>query len=123
MASGRRVRWSLALAATGLSIGAGVAVAADGEVRAAAAPVTVTIKSFQFMPAELTVPSGTTVTWNNTDKILHTATSGKPGAPDGRFHGEMPDAGTSYGTTLTGAGVYEYFCSRHEQMLGKVVVQ
>lgn len=112
----------MALAAAAVIAGVAFAAARPGSV-GAAGDATVIIKTFQFQPAELTVPSGTTVTWKNTDKILHTATSGKPGAPDGRFNGEMPDAGTSFSTTLNTPGVYDYFCSRHEQMIGRIIVQ
>ena len=59
--------------------------AADGASAAA-----VTVRQFQFMPAQLVVRAGTSVTWTNQDDILHTATSGaSPGMADGQFDGRM----------------------------------
>ena len=84
----------------------------------------VTVKQFQFMPAELTVKVGTTVTWTNQDDILHTATSGAtPGTADGKFDGPMDGRGKSFSHVFDQAGRYPYFCSRHNSMTGAVVVE
>jgi plastocyanin len=84
----------------------------------------VTVKQFQFMPAELTVKAGTTVTWTNEDDILHTATSGgTPGTADGKFDGPMDGRGKSFSHLFDQAGRYPYFCSRHNSMTGTVVVE
>lgn len=83
-----------------------------------------TVKQFQFMPAELTVKAGTTVTWTNEDDILHTATSGAtPGTADGKFDGPMDGRGKSFSHLFDQAGRYPYFCSRHNSMTGTVVVE
>jgi len=83
----------------------------------------VTVKQFQFMPAELTVKAGTTVTWTNQDDILHTVTSGAtPGTADGKFDGPMDGRGKSFSHLFDQAGRYPYFCSRHNSMTGTVVV-
>jgi plastocyanin len=88
------------------------------------AAVAVTVKQFQFTPAELVVRTGTKVTWTNQDDILHTATSGAtPGTPDGKFDGTMDGAGKSYSFTFDQPGTYPYFCSRHNSMTGTVVVE
>ena len=83
----------------------------------------VTVKQFQFMPAELAVKAGTNVTWTNEDDILHTATSGTPGSPDGKFDGPMDGRGKSFSHVFDQPGRYPYFCSRHESMTGTVVVE
>jgi plastocyanin len=84
----------------------------------------VTVRQFQFMPAELVVEAGTTVTWANQDQILHTATSGAtPGQADGTFDGPMDGAGKSFSFTFEKPGTYPYFCSRHNSMVGKVIVR
>jgi plastocyanin len=84
----------------------------------------VTVKQFQFMPAELTVKPGTNVTWTNQDNIHHTATSGAtPGNPDGTFDGQMDGPGKSFSHVFDQSGRYPYFCSRHTSMTGTVVVQ
>jgi plastocyanin len=89
-----------------------------------AASSAVTVKQFQFMPAELIVKSGTTVTWTNQDDILHTATSGAtPGTADGKFDGPMGGRGKSFSHLFDQAGRYPYFCNRHNSMTGTVVVE
>jgi plastocyanin len=42
---------------------------------AGAGPTQVTIKNLKFMPAEVSVPVGTTVVWVNNDDEPHTVTS------------------------------------------------
>ena len=99
---------------------------ANGTVKAAApaANSAVTVKQFQFMPAELTVKAGTSVTWTNQDDILHTATSGAtPGTSDGKFDGQMDGRGKSFSHVFDQPGRYPYFCSRHTWMTGTVVVE
>ena len=93
----------------------------------AAAPAgkgAVTVKQFQFMPAELVVKAGTEVTWTNEDDILHTATSGAmPGTSDGQFDGPMDGKGKSFSHVFGQSGRYPYFCNRHNSMTGTIVVQ
>jgi plastocyanin len=91
---------------------------------AAAGSSPVTVRQFQFMPAELVVKAGRAVTWTNEDDILHTATSGgTPGTPDGQFDGPMDGRGKSFSHTFSQPGRYPYFCNRHNSMTGTVVVQ
>ena len=100
--------------------GASETAAATGDGDGESAQVT--IKSFIFDPTPLEVSPGTTVTWSNEDKILHTATSGTPDAPTDVFDIEMAEVGTSGEFTFDEAGTYDYFCSRHNTMLGQVIV-
>ena len=71
-----------------------------------------------FMPAELSVAAGTTVTWVNTDSTTHTSTSNAAGwnsgniAPGGQFSFPFPDAGT-----------FQYHCAIHPGMIGTVFVR
>jgi plastocyanin len=106
----------------------GTVTAPTSAVSSAAAPAAaggaVTVKQFQFMPAELVVKAGTTVTWTNQDDILHTATSGAtPGTPDGQFDGPMDGPGKSFSHTFGRPGRHPYFCNRHTSMTGTVVVE
>jgi len=84
---------------------------------------TVLVKGFLFQPASIEVPAGTTVTWENSDQILHTATSGGPGAPSGLFDGQMDGADTSFTHSFDTPGTFVFFCSRHPHMRGEVVVR
>lgn len=82
----------------------------------------VSVKMFKFAPTPLKVKTGTTVTWTNSDDILHTVTSGTPAQVDGKFHGEMDAPGKLFTFTFTTPGTYTYFCSRHNGMRGEVDV-
>ena len=84
---------------------------------------TVSVSGFLFRPKVIEVPAGTTVTWENSDQILHTATAGEPGSPSGLFDGQMDGAGTSFSHTFDDPGTFAFFCSRHLQMRGEVIVR
>jgi amicyanin len=78
----------------------------------------VKIDNFSFGPAELKVSVGTTVTWTNRDDIPHTAVS-----TDKTFKSKVLDTDEKFSFTFSKPGTYEYFCSIHPKMTGKVVVQ
>lgn len=88
-----------------------------GASMAAPTPVTVMIDNFTFSPAEITVAPGTTVTWVNHDDIPHTVVDTKKG-----FRSKALDTDDSYSFTFSSAGSFDYFCSLHPHMTGKVVV-
>ena len=76
-----------------------------------------------YIPAEVTVNVGDTVTWSNDDSAAHTVTSGTPtGGPDGTFDSSLFMAGTTFSHTFENAGEYNYFCMVHPWMTGKVQV-
>lgn len=77
----------------------------------------VSISDFKFNPATLTVPAGTTVTWTNQDEEPHTVA-----AKDGSFHSPGLDTRGSYSFKFATPGSYDYICSIHPFMTGKVVV-
>ena len=86
---------------------------------AADAPqVEVKIDNFSFTPATITIPAGTTVRWTNHDDIPHNVVSN-----DKSFKSKVMDTDESFSYTFAKAGTYEYFCSIHPKMTGKVVVQ
>ena len=102
-----------------------------------AAPATteITLRSFEFRPAELRVEAGTTVTWRNEDDILHTATSGTvgeqgvpgvsedtPAEPDGVFDIQLDGSGSTGTYTFRDAGTFAYFCEIHNGMSGTIRV-
>jgi plastocyanin len=84
----------------------------------------VTATRFRFFPSDLQATEGQTVTWNNTDTIDHTVTSGANGVPDGKFD-QLLHPGDSFQFTFTQAGAYPYFCRFHISMgmVGTVTVQ
>lgn len=64
-----------------------------------------------FSPVNLTVPVGTTVTWNNGSAQAHTVTSAT-GSGDVYNSGNM-NAGATYQHTFMTAGTYPYYCQYH----------
>lgn len=78
----------------------------------------VTIDNFTFSAASLNVSVGTTVTWTNSDDVPHTVTSATK-----VFKSPPLDTGESFSYTFKTAGTFEYFCSLHPHMTGKIVVK
>ncbi|MFQ5621649.1 MAG: cupredoxin family copper-binding protein [Candidatus Nanoarchaeia archaeon] len=79
-------------------------------------PVSVKIKNFAYEPASIEVSVGTKVTWDQQDGSPHTIT------------GEDFDSGTitkgnTFSQTFTKPGVYEYSCTLHPSMTGKITVR
>ena len=77
-----------------------------------------------FLPYEVRINVGDTVTWVNDDTAAHTATGGSASdGPSGVFDSSLVLAGTSFSFTFNEAGTYEYFCMVHPWMAGFVIVQ
>lgn len=133
----------LILAGSGVS--ASLAGCVGGEA-AAGADDRVTMTQVDFRPEELTVPVGTTVTFENTSSHSHTVTaSGLPDAADdseyfatGGFDsydaakaawddraGGILEPGESFENTFTTPGRYDYVCIPHirEDMVGAIIVE
>jgi plastocyanin len=84
-----------------------------------AARAEVVIDNFSFLPKEITVPVGTTVTWTNHDDVPHVVASA-----DDQFKKSGPlDTDESFSHTFTTVGNYTYFCSIHPHMTGKIIVK
>ncbi len=83
-----------------------------------AAEQQIAIYNYKFSPEVLTVPVGTTVTWTNKDDVPHSVVSSDKHFPQS---GGL-DTGDHYSYTFSDAGSYEYFCSLHPFMKGKIVV-
>ncbi|HWE96411.1 MAG TPA: cupredoxin family copper-binding protein [Tepidisphaeraceae bacterium] len=102
--------------------GSASATPAAAETRAAGQPSAtspVGIDNFSFIPAEITVPAGTTVTWVNHDDVPHTVTS-----TDKRFASSPAlDTDGRFSQTFTTPGTYAYYCAVHPHMTGKVIVK
>lgn len=80
----------------------------------------VAIKDFAFSPATITVKVGTTVTWTNQDSAAHTVTSDS-GSKDSFDSGSMAQ-GKTFSHTFKTAGTFNYICTFHPDMMGKVEV-
>jgi plastocyanin len=77
----------------------------------------VTIVDFDYAPAIIEVPAGTTVRWTNRGVAPHTVT-----ARDGSFDSGFLSTGDGYAYRFTAEGTVEYLCSIHPAMVGVVVV-
>lgn len=78
-------------------------------------PQLVTIKSFSFRPANLTIKKGTSVKWVNNDGVPHSVTSDT-------FKSGVLNEGNFFQYTFTTPGTYSYGCSFHSDMKGSIVV-
>lgn len=77
----------------------------------------ITIDNFSFKSAALSVPVGTTVTWENDDDIAHNVVS-----MDGEFRSAALDSEDKFTFTFNKPGTFDYFCSLHPRMKGQIVV-
>jgi plastocyanin len=76
------------------------------------------IDNFRFAPSALTVPAGTTVVWINNDDVPHLIVN-----VENKFRqSPVLDTGQRFQATLTKRGTYNYFCSLHPVMQGKIIV-
>jgi plastocyanin len=77
-----------------------------------------------FVPDTLTVSKGATVTWTNGDSTLHTVTSGsaESGNSGTEFDSSYLAAGKTFQHQFSTSGTFDYYCTLHPFMKGKVVV-
>jgi plastocyanin len=97
------------------------AVAAVALLAAGPAPragTVVHIRDDAFVPASITVPAGTAVTFVNDDDDAHTAT-----ADDASWDSEGLNQGQSWTHTFGKAGKVAYHCTVHPMMHGTIVVR
>lgn len=76
----------------------------------------VDISGFSFSPSLLNIKPGTTVTWTNSDAMPHAVKFAA-------FTSEAISEGQSFSYTFNDAGIFEYGCSIHPSMTGKIIVQ
>jgi len=75
-------------------------------------------RSYRFVPEDITVPSGTEVTWTNNDNFTHSVRLLSSGEV------QMMKPGESVSRTFTTPGLYRYDCSLHpNDMKGSVLVE
>jgi plastocyanin len=99
-------------------------------VQASIVPGASTLTDTAVSPNPIEAKVGQTVKWTNDDSAFHTVTSGLIGAADA---GKMFDSGLAGPTALTAkgktfehkfdaAGEFDYHCTLHPAMTGKVIV-
>jgi plastocyanin len=79
------------------------------------------MSNMSFSPTSMTVAKGTTVTWHNSDAIVHTSTSDSTGLWD---TGDIA-GGTGKATTFNSVGTFHFHCKYHRSMgmVGTIMVQ
>ena len=88
------------------------------EPAAANQEISINIENMLFDPAEVTVAPGTTVTWLNKDVMPHTAVDANKS-----FRSKILAKGDKFSFTFTTPGDYNYLCSVHPNMKGRVIVK
>lgn len=78
---------------------------------------TITISHFAFEPKELSIKSGTTVTWMNNDSASHNVVSTK------LFKSKNLNKSSLFRFKFTAPGKYNYYCGIHPSMKGQIIVK
>jgi plastocyanin len=97
---------------------AGRATSTSALAREEAKIFEIKIDNFSFEPSAITVAAGTKVTWTNHDDVPHTVVNA-----DGKFKSDALDTGDQFSFTFSEPGAYDYYCSVHPKMTGKVIVK
>ena len=95
----------------GVMLVAGAANATDHQV---------IIKNHIYMPDNVVIKPGDSVTWVNHDEDPHNVIDQ---ANKKQFHSPALDTNDTYSYTFTKAGSYAYFCTFHPTMQAKVTVK
>ncbi len=84
----------------------------------------VSLMNIMYNPKSITVHAGTAVKWTNNDSgIVHTVTSGTPGAPSGTFDSGNLNSGQTFQFTFSSPGTFSYYCRIHGAiMTGTITV-
>jgi len=88
---------------------------------AQAASVNVNIVDFKFDPAVITITAGTTVTWTEVGPTEHNTVY--KGTRPLLWESDIMHPGDKFSYTFTKPGTYDYWCTIHPEMLGKVIVK
>ena len=89
---------------------------------AAAAEHQVVIDGMAFHPKVVHVRPGDTITWLNKDMFVHNVTAGAANAGSGAHSGDLAP-GKSWRYTVPAGGSFDYLCSLHPVMTGRVEVE
>ncbi|HXD05184.1 MAG TPA: cupredoxin family copper-binding protein [Burkholderiaceae bacterium] len=107
MAEPRKVMAALALACLVVR----GAVAADADVRS------VDVEGMSFAPQVIEVRAGEKIVWRNKDLVPHTVTAA------GAFDSRSIAPGASWSHRFDKPGEFEYVCSFHPGMKGRVIAK
>ena len=111
----RTVLAAIAIAAIALVV-AGCASGSGNRDASPAAVGAVNMLNTAYQPPHVEVPTGTTVTWTNGDQVPHDVKF-----TDGT-QSEVLQFGATYQRQFDTAGTYDYECTIHPGMVGRVTV-
>lgn len=77
---------------------------------------TVLIQDYSFQPAEITIQKGGTVIWLNKDSAGHNVKGNF-------FYSGLLREGQSFQQTFNEEGTFDYYCTLHPGMKGRIIVQ
>ena len=81
------------------------------------------IEDVCYIPSDIVVEKGGSVTWLNEDSSFHTVTSGFYGEPTDLFDSGYLDPYEYYTLSFDEIGTYDYFCTLHPWMMAQVIVE
>jgi hypothetical protein len=79
------------------------------------------ISNFSFDTIE--VAAGDPVVFSNADGVVHTVTAGSANEPGDAFDSGNLSPGQTYEATFEDPGSYNFFCTLHPQMNGRIIVE
>ena len=77
----------------------------------------VVVDNFSFAPGMISVPVGASVEWTNRDDVPHVIMSAEK-----KFKSPVLDTDEQFSHAFDAPGTYDYFCSLHPKMTGRVTV-
>jgi len=77
----------------------------------------VVVDNFSFAPTPVSVPVGGTVRWTNHDDVPHVIMS-----TEKKFKSPVLDTDQQFSHAFDVPGTYDYFCSLHPKMTGRISV-
>jgi plastocyanin len=105
----------MAMQMFGLAVAVAAAVAAQAFAQDRA---NVTISDFKFNPDSVSIAPNQPIVWTNKDSVPHqVAVSG------GKLKTDVISRGQSKTLSFAESGIYDYICSIHPSMKGKIVVK
>ena len=77
------------------------------------------LKNFAFNPSEIIIKKGSVVIWTNEDSYNHDVTS----ESGDELNSGILSKGQTYSHTFNQAGTFDYYCTIHPSMKGKIIVE
>lgn len=115
-----------AFTATGALAADKVTVPSEAPVAASEVPegaIVVNIDKMKYDNTDLKVKVGDTVVWINQEVMPHNVDFKAGVVGENELKGPMLKKGESFSITFNEAGVYDYYCTPHPFMRGKVTVE